>query len=65
MDFARVRTIFVRRASDDEICANNLLIDLGGIAVDENGDPESQKVIEKQVYSQLAIKMIFQQNRCV
>jgi len=42
------RSIFVRRASDDEICANNLLIDLGGIAVDENGDPESQKVIEKQ-----------------
>ena len=37
------RIIFVRRNSDDETSANNLLINLGGIAVDENGKPESQE----------------------
>jgi predicted Rossmann fold nucleotide-binding protein DprA/Smf involved in DNA uptake len=45
------RTIYVRRTSDNENSANNLLINLGGIAVDENGNPESQRTPEEKVTS--------------
>jgi predicted Rossmann fold nucleotide-binding protein DprA/Smf involved in DNA uptake len=43
------RTIYVRRSNDDESSANNLLIDLGGVAVDEYGKPESQRTTEEKV----------------
>ncbi len=43
------RTIYVRMASDDETSANKLLINLGGIAIDDNGNPESQQETERQV----------------
>ncbi len=50
------RTIYVRKTSDDETSANNLLIDLGGIAVDENGNPESQQETEKLVIPTTSIQ---------
>lgn len=43
------RSMYVRRSPEDETSANNLLINLGGVAVDENGNPESQQITLEQV----------------
>lgn len=45
------RTIYVRNSADDELNANNLLINLGGKAVDINGNQIGLEVSEKQVTS--------------
>lgn len=50
------RTIYVRMASDDETSANKLLINLGGIAVDDKGNPESQQETERQVLPTTSIQ---------
>lgn len=45
------RTIYVRTPAEDEANANNLLINLGGEAVDINGNLESQMEAKEQVSS--------------
>jgi len=50
------RQIYIRRPSEDETSANNLLIKMGGIAVDEKGNPEIQQETEKQAVSTTSIQ---------